>query len=419
MFFNRQKEVDLILNYLDSMESYIKDDVNNIDQNKIDFNKDNQKIMEKIINIANIIKTKKEEDLSIYGEIMICTEKLSDGYTNDRITKKTSNDKLNYIAKSINLMSDKLEKSLLDIDNKLKQYANQDYRNSIDENMFRGGNLKGLLVGVNILKDEITSQLKNIYKTSLILQNSSSKLLKNSISLSESSTKQAASIEETSAAIEEISNTVKKTTINIDNMSKQSNLVKQSILEGEDLAVKTVNAMDNIDDSTNAVHKAIEVIDQIAFQTNILSLNAAVEAATAGEAGKGFTVVAQEVRNLATKSAQAAKEIKILVEKSTLNANMGKETADKMIKGYKNLSENIKETTSLINEVVSASKEQENGITLISDTVSQIDSLTQKNANVAEEVKSISMQIDKIVNENVKLTSKCEFEGKEKLTNLR
>jgi methyl-accepting chemotaxis protein len=415
MFSSRKKDINEILNALESIESFIKEDINKIELKKNNCNSENKKVMEKIINISNLIQTKQQEDLSIYGEIMLCTEKLSDGFTNDRVTKTTSNNKLNYIAKSINAMSKKLEESLNDIDKKLEEYAKQNFLSSIDENMFRGGNLKGLAVGINSLREETTQQLKTIYRTSLVLQKESSRLLENSISLSDSTTQQAASLEEASAAIEEISSTISNNTITINKMSKQADLVKASINEGRDLASKTVEAMDNINRSTNTVHEAIAVIDQIAFQTNILSLNAAVEAATAGEAGKGFAVVAQEVRNLATRSAQAAKEIKELVEESTLNANRGKETADKMIQGYEGLNENIDENSQLISQVVTASKEQESGMSLINDTISQIDSLTQKNANVAEDVKLISIQMNKIANKNVELTSKCEFEGKENL----
>ncbi len=109
MFSSRKKDINEILNALESIESFIKEDINKIELKKNNCNSENKKVMEKIINISNLIQTKQQEDLSIYGEIMLCTEKLSDGFTNDRVTKTTSNNKLNYIAKSINAMSKKLE----------------------------------------------------------------------------------------------------------------------------------------------------------------------------------------------------------------------------------------------------------------------------------------------------------------------
>ena len=120
--------------------------------------------------------------------------------------------------------------------------------------------------------------------------------------------------------------------------------------------------MDEINNQVHLINDSILVIDQIAFQTNILSLNAAVEAATAGEAGKGFAVVAAEVRNLASRSAEAAKEIKAIVENATSKANQGKDIANNMIDGYKQLNQNISQTINLISDIEMSSKEQLSGI---------------------------------------------------------
>jgi methyl-accepting chemotaxis protein len=170
--------------------------------------------------------------------------------------------------------------------------------------------------------------------------------------------------------------------------------------------------MDEINTQVNLVNEAIGVIDNIAFQTNILSLNAAVEAATAGEAGKGFAVVAQEVRNLATRSAEAAKEIKAIVERATVKANEGKEIATNMIEGYKNLNSNISSTMNLISDIENASKEQLLGIEQINDAVNQLDQQTQQNAMVASQSHDIALSTDEIAKLIVQDANQKEFEGK-------
>ena len=198
--------------------------------------------------------------------------------------------------------------------------------------------------------------------------------------LSASANEQAASLEETAAAIEEITSIVKSSVQKTTQMSTLAKHLQQSSMEGESLATKTNYAMEEIDKQVRSINEAISIIDQIAFQTNILSLNAAVEAATAGEAGKGFAVVAQEVRNLAARSAEAAKDIKNIVEIATSKANEGKDIANEMINGYSTLNAKINETINLIEDVSQGSKEEEKGIIQINDTINILDKATQVNA---------------------------------------
>ncbi len=167
--------------------------------------------------------------------------------------------------------------------------------------------------------------------------------------------------------------------------------------------------MDEINKEVSSINEAIEVIDQIAFQTNILSLNAAVEAATAGEAGKGFAVVAAEVRNLANRSAEAAREIKNIVELASKKAKVGKDISDNMIEGYKELNENISNTILTIDKVATASKEQERGIIQINDAINMLDQATQKNAQVADEISTMSLNIAQMSNSLVNSRSKSIF----------
>ena len=202
------------------------------------------------------------------------------------------------------------------------------------------------------------------------------------------------------------------TTSDVSKMTSNANKLNTSVKEGEDFAKQTTLAMDDINKEVESINEAIGVIDQIAFQTNILSLNAAVEAATAGEAGKGFAVVAQEVRNLASRSAQAAKEIKDLVEHATTKANTGKEIANKMIAGYAGLNKNIENTLSLINKIETASSMQQNSIHQISNSINLLDKQTQENANVASITQDIALETQDIALVIVKNANEKEFTGK-------
>ncbi len=265
---------------------------------------------------------------------------------------------------------------------------------------------------INELGDVISNLLKQSLSIGLTLDAGSDKLLENVNILNTSSNQAAASLEETAAALEEITSTVVSNATNVAQMAKYSEQVSFSAKKGQELARSTTSAMDDITNQVNAINEAISVIDQIAFQTNILSLNAAVEAATAGEAGRGFAVVAAEVRNLASRSAEAAREIKTIVGNATLKANQGKSISYEMIQGYEELLENITKTTQTIEEIARASKEQEAGITQINDAVTGLDRQTQQNATIAGQTREIALETDTIAKEIVADAMKKEFTGK-------
>jgi methyl-accepting chemotaxis protein len=171
--------------------------------------------------------------------------------------------------------------------------------------------------------------------------------------------------------------------------------------------------MDEIYESTIKAYESVNQISQIAFQTNILSLNAAVEAATAGEAGKGFAVVAQEVRNLANKSADVAKDIEGLMGILQEKTKHGKEIASSMSNGYETLIDDINKTVELIDNVSTSSDEQEKGINQISDAINSIDHAVQNNASVALDVKTVANKSNNVAMQIVEDTRKIEFVGKE------
>ena len=170
-------------------------------------------------------------------------------------------------------------------------------------------------------------------------------------------------------------------------MSNHTSMVTKSLNDEVQLATKTVSSMDQINEQVTLINDSISVIDQISFQTNILSLNAAVEAATAGEAGKGFAVVAQEVRNLASRSAEAAKDIKDIVQIATSKATEGKEISNNMFVGFEVLNKSITNMTDIIEEVTTSSTEQQHTIKTINDSIQKLSTQIEQSANVTKQSK--------------------------------
>jgi len=254
---------------------------------------------------------------------------------------------------------------------------------------------------VNTLGNSLSNSAKQNLSNGQHLKSNSSTMTESVNNLANKANQQAASLEETAAAVEEITSITRNNANNASKMSELGAKVKTEVSNGMNLASKTSTSMDEINSQVTAINEAITVIDQIAFQTNILSLNAAVEAATAGEAGKGFAVVAQEVRNLASRSADAANEIKALVENASIKSNEGKKISDDMIHGYESLNENFNQTIQLIEDVSSASKEQMTGIEQINDAVTMLDRVTQENANEANSVAEIAQDVSKMANDLV------------------
>ena len=354
------------------------------------------------------------QDVALIEDAKVVMTRVNNGWYSQFIEKSTANASLEEFKNNVNQMIKGTRDRFAEVDEILEAYAKLNYiptltMKATDE---RGGLFERLVFGINTLQNSITQMLVENKTNGLTLDESSNILLVNVDKLNQSSNEAAASLEETAAAIEEITSNIRNNTENISKMALLSNEVTASASQGESLANQTTVSMDEINTQVNAINEAISVIDQIAFQTNILSLNAAVEAATAGEAGKGFAVVAAEVRNLASRSADAAKEIKSIVENATKKANDGKKIAGNMIEGYKQLNGNITHTINLIQDIQNASKEQLLGIEQINDAVNQLDQQTQQNAAVASQTHDVAVLTDQIAKLVVTNADEKEFKGK-------
>ncbi|MDX4057351.1 methyl-accepting chemotaxis protein [Aliarcobacter skirrowii] len=367
--------------------------------------------MAKLIN-SNIEKIENStlEDKKLLDDVFNVVNRVKQGYYSQLIKENSTNETLSTLKNSINDMISATKQNFISVNNILEEYVKYNYTKELKlDNIEKGGVFETLINNINELRNAINDMLIKDKENGITLDNSSSELLKNVDKLNQSSNEAAASLEETAAALEEVTSSISNSNNKIAQMSQIASNVTNSASLGEKLANQTTTAMDEINTQVNLVNEAIGVIDNIAFQTNILSLNAAVEAATAGEAGKGFAVVAQEVRNLATRSAEAAKEIKEIVERATVKANEGKSIATNMIEGYKNLNESINQTTSLIQDIASSSKEQQNAVIQINDAISLLDKKTQENAQIAGDTNSIAEKASLMAKKILENVNEKEF----------
>ncbi|SFT46322.1 methyl-accepting chemotaxis sensory transducer with TarH sensor [Kosakonia arachidis] len=229
--------------------------------------------------------------------------------------------------------------------------------------------------------------------------------------LSSRTEEQAAALTQTAASMEELSAVVKQ---NADNASQASQLAKtasEAVNTGEQRVHAVIASMKNITESSQKITDIINVIDSIAFQTNILALNAAVEAARAGEQGRGFAVVASEVRNLAQRSAGAAKEIKALIDESVVNVNNGYDQVTLTSESMDNILRSVTSVTDIMGEIASASGEQSKGIVQVGTAISQMDSVTQQNAALVEESSATSGSLEQQAYQLTEIVSVFKLPG--------
>jgi methyl-accepting chemotaxis protein len=256
------------------------------------------------------------------------------------------------------------------------------------------GNLADFKNDINSAIDSLDEALMVVTASADQITGASTQVSKGSQSMADGAAKQAAALEEISSNLEEMSTMTKQ---NAANSGQTKNLADESILitqKSNEAMKQMFGAIGKIKNSSEETGKIIKTIDDIAFQTNLLALNAAVEAARAGEAGKGFAVVAAEVRNLAQKSAKAAKNTGDIIEEAIKNSNEGVKITQEVGSYLEQISKNSEKMNSLVTEVAAASDAQAKGISQVNDAVGEMDKITQQNASAAEELASSSEEMN-------------------------
>ena len=250
-----------------------------------------------------------------------------------------------------------------------------------------------LLQALSTMNDKLQAIVARVRASTDTIATASGEIAAGNLDLSSRTEQQASALEETASSMEELTTTVKQNAEN----ARQANALAAGAsgiaLQGGEVVSRVVDTMSSIDASAKKIVDIIGVIDGIAFQTNILALNAAVEAARAGEQGRGFAVVASEVRNLAHRSAAAAKEIKVLISDSVRKVESGTQLVGEAGATMERVVQSVRQVNDIMAEISSASSEQEQGIEQINQAISEMDMVTQQNAALVEEAAAAAQSL--------------------------
>jgi methyl-accepting chemotaxis protein len=249
----------------------------------------------------------------------------------------------------------------------------------------RSGDEASLMASMKDMRDSLATIVGQVRAGSDSITTGSTQIAAGNQDLSSRTEQQASSLEETASSMEQLTSTVRQSADNAQQANQLARSASEAASRGGDVVGQVVGTMDEITASSKKIADIIGVIDGIAFQTNILALNAAVEAARAGEQGRGFAVVAGEVRTLAQRSAEAAKEIKTLIGNSVDRVEVGSRQAAEAGQAMSEIVSQVVKVTDLIGEIASAAAEQSNGIGQVNQAVTQMDQVTQQNAALVEE----------------------------------
>ncbi|MBN2647640.1 MAG: HAMP domain-containing protein [Thiotrichales bacterium] len=312
------------------------------------------------------------------------------GIFNNRVQTQAEG-ALAQLKNAINRSMDTLENAVEEIAHVIQAQSEGDLTQHVSGDYT--GELQRLKQGINHNATKLTEVVSQALQAAQIVRTASAEVSQGSLSLSARVQEQAAALEQTSATMDQMTSAVEQNTDNARQVSTVAQAVQQEAKEGVAVMQKTIDAMAVIQQSSHKINDILVLIDGIAFQTNLLALNAAVEAARAGEHGRGFAVVASEVRNLAQKSAEAAKEIKTLISESVSRIDDGTQLAAQSGKVLQGINDSIQGVAQRITQMAHASEEQAQGIRQVHIAIGQIDQATQQNAALVEETSAAAASL--------------------------
>jgi len=332
------------------------------------------------------------EEKDAQGQIdSLITDAIS-GKLDSRIDTAEYQGFMKELGENINNLMNSIVEPINDAINIAQALADGDLTQSMSNDY--GGEFLALANAMNGSIENLSNMVEEIRDASTNVFDSAREIASGNNELSHRTESQASSLEETASAMEELTSTVQQNAENSTEASKLANSVMDKASNGGAVVRNAITAMSDINKSSKKIADIISVIDEIAFQTNLLALNAAVEAARAGEQGRGFAVVAAEVRNLAQRSAGAAKEIKGLINDSVEAVGQGTKLVDETGQTFSELVTAIEDVSKMISDIDSAGKEQSAGIGEVSAAVGQMDEMTQQNAALVEEAAASSKSME-------------------------
>ena len=343
------------------------------------------------------------QELKIESEVRDIVTAAQNGDFTKRLDLSGKEGFMRELSEGINRLVETSDKGLQEVARMLGALAQGDLTDRIT-NEYHGtfGKLKD---DANATVVQLTGVISRIKEATDTISTASKEIASGNTDLSQRTEEQASSLEETAASMEELTSTVKQNAENAKQANQLAAGASEIARQGGEVVGQVVHTMSSISESSRKIVDIISVIDGIAFQTNILALNAAVEAARAGEQGRGFAVVAAEVRNLAQRSAAAAKEIKTLIGDSVDKVKVGTELVDKAGQTMGEVVNSVKRVTDIMSEISAASMEQSQGIEQVNQAITQMDEVTQQNAALVEQAAAAAESMEEQAQELAKLVA--------------